>query len=381
MNSSLLNALLALAATMLALSILVQIIQEVYKFLSSSKERSYTNALLDFLGPWAKQILSPGQVMKLQIRGPIQWFRFQPKQRLLPMKCDELTSALESTAPTWVRQTLERLRMEADFQNGKDSSPSPNWLEFLKELGNVEKGSPGYWSASQISDFLVAYGHSVRRAPSSDNSERGQAERLGTISFKESQQWNAGEILKSFQHRFLPHIVRAGDHFDQLQRNFEYQYKRRNLRQTFLIALILTLLFNLSIQKLYRYAKAVPPDEAAALAERSLRLFQQYQETSQTSSSGKKNGGVLIDEQQLKEMVSISREILKQSQGVEFSLVDSGVLANVGAFAGYLFGCFMTALFLSFGAPIWNDATSALLNLQKGKKQERFVAPREDSNG
>jgi hypothetical protein len=385
MNSSLLSAMLALAATMLGLSILVQIVQEVYKYLFSSKEKSYTNALIDFLGPWASQILEPGRVMKLQIRGPMQWFRFRPKQRLLPMERGELVSALELTAPTWVRQALERLKMEVDFQKDKTSaaspSPSPNWENLLTDLGNVEKGSPGYWSASQIKDFLLNHGHLIPGAHPLPDSEQGRPEKLGKVEFSKTQTWIASEILKAFQHQFLPHIVRAGDHFAQLQRNFEYQYERRNLRQTFIIALVMALLFNLSLQRLYQHATAVSPDEAVSLAETNLKLYQQYQETVQTSSLNGKGASAPLDAAQLKKLLGLSREILEQSKGIEFRFVGLDAFGNAKTIGRYILGCLVTALLLSFGAPFWNDATSALLNIQKAKKKESSPSLGEVSNG
>ncbi len=380
MSSALLSTLLALAAAMLALSILVQIVQEVYKYLSSSKERAYTNALLDFLGPWASQILQPGKVMRLQIRGPMQWFRFRPKQRLLPMKRDELISALETTAPTWVRRTLEHLELEAGFQNGKPSPPSPTWRAFLRELGTVEKGAPGFWSAYEIARFLLDYGHSMTPGQAAPGDSEG-TERLGEIRFFEQDQFNAAQTLMAFRQKFLPHILSAGDHYDQLQSNFEFQYGRRNLRQTFVIALIVALLFNLSLQRLYRYASAVSPTEATSLAETSLRFYQEYRQTQDTGSSTRGTEVMSTDTLKLKKLLDLSQEMLEQSKSVKFNLVGNEVLDGLGSFLNYIFGCLITALLLSFGAPIWNDAASALLNLQKRKRPEPATAETGGANG
>jgi hypothetical protein len=380
MNSALLSTLLALAAAMLALSILVQIVQEVYKYLSSSKERAYTNALLDFLGPWSSQLLKPGRVMKLQIRGPLQWFRFRPNERLLPMQHDELISALETTAPTWVKRTLERLKLEVGLQKGNASSPSLIWHNFLAELSAVEKGAPGFRSAHEVSQFLLLYGHTLASPPPrSANFE--QTERLGDIRYINEKPFDAVETLEAFQQKFLPHILRAGVHFEQLGRNFQYQYERRNLRQTFVIALVVALLFNLSLQRLYRYAAAVSPAEASSLAETSLNLFQEYRQASEATPTNSTVEVATMDTLKLKKLLNLSQEILEQSNGVTFNLVGNEVLDGFGSFIHYLFGCLITALLLSFGAPIWNDAASALLNIQKAKRQELLTFQKGASNG
>lgn len=379
MNSALLSTLLALSATMLALSILVQIVQEVYKYLSSSKERSYTNALLDFLGPWSSQLLQPGRVMKMQIRGPLQWFRFRPKQRLLPMQHDELISALETTAPTWVRRTLERLKLEVGFQKGTASSPSPTWRNFLGELGTVEKGAPGFWSAQEVSRFLLSYGHTIARASTSAGSEG--TERLGDILYSEERPFDAAQTLAAFQQKFLPHVLSASDHYDQLQGNFQYQYERRNLRQTFVIGLIIALLFNLSLQRLYHYAAAVSPAEATAIAETNLKLYQEYRQTSAAVPPESVTAVAAMDTLRLRKLADLSQVILEQSGSVTFNLVGNEVLDGFGSFLHYLFGCFITALLLSFGAPIWNDAASALLNIQKAKRQELLPSQKGATNG
>jgi hypothetical protein len=380
MSSALLSTLLALAAAMLALSVLVQIVQEVYKYLSSSKERAYTNALLDFLGPWSSQLLQPGRVMKLQIRGPLQWFRFRPNQRILPMQHDELISALETTAPVWVKRTLERLKLEVGFQNSSTSIPSPTWRNFLTELGAVEKGAPGFWSAYEVSQFLLQYGHRIAPHERKSTDSEG-TERLGDIWYSEEKPFNAAEILAAFRLKFLPHILRAGENFEQLQTNFQFQYERRNLRQTFVIALAVALLFNLSLQRLYHYAAAVSPTEASALAERTLNLYQEYRQAAEVTPTNSTAEVAVMDTLKLKKLMNLSQEILEQSKGVTFNFVGKEVFDGFGTFFNYLFGCLITALLLSFGAPIWNDAASALLNIQKAKRQELLTFQKGTANG
>jgi hypothetical protein len=47
----------------------------------------------------------------------------------------------------------------------------------------------------------------------------------------------------------------------------------------------------------------------------------------------------------------------------------------------YLFWCIMTTIFLTFGAPFWNDIASALLRIQKGKNSAKDSSQKEVNNG
>lgn len=56
-GGSLGTLVLGLAASLLALAVFVQVVQEIYKFLASGKSRADANALRDYLGPWSATIL------------------------------------------------------------------------------------------------------------------------------------------------------------------------------------------------------------------------------------------------------------------------------------------------------------------------------------
>ena len=59
-GSTLLTTILGLAGTFLGLAILVQVIQECWKYLFSTKSSGYERALFAFIGPWARQLMKPG---------------------------------------------------------------------------------------------------------------------------------------------------------------------------------------------------------------------------------------------------------------------------------------------------------------------------------
>ena len=175
LSSSLLSTLIALSGVFLGLSLLVQVLQEVYKYLTSSKSRSYLKVLVDFLGPFAYQLIRPGTLPELQSRGPLQWLRRRPSGRLQPLDRNDLASALERAAAPWIRRGLEALRLEAEIQGGSRRPRSPAFQSFMLQLAGVERGSPGFATAVELSRFLSDWqvetspvGRAVRDEPNDE---------------------------------------------------------------------------------------------------------------------------------------------------------------------------------------------------------------------
>ena len=162
-NTTLLDTLLALAAVFLGLSLLVQVIQEVYKHLTSSKARAYKNALMDFIGPWAEQLFRPGGMLELGLRGPLQFLQRRPSGRLLPMVAETLIGSLEQMAPPWHVRALDAIRTEKRIQNGTPKHPSPAWKTFVADLISAETVMTGYRNAEEVIGFLQRWGHRVRK--------------------------------------------------------------------------------------------------------------------------------------------------------------------------------------------------------------------------
>jgi len=330
-GSPLLSTVLALAAAFLALSIVVQIVQEIYKYFTSSKSRAYANALKDFLGPWTNQLYRSGVLFDLQARGPFQFKRFSPRGALLPMERDDLLRALERTCPPWVKRASDAIEMECRLQEAGPAKPSANWTHFLQDLGRVEKAETGYWDAYEVATLLAEWGHDWKKSAAAD-----EAGRIGdlTVPVGENgiEQVDAGRVRSALRRRFMSHVDKAGADFPQFERNLTYEYKRRNLRQTFFLAFALALLFDLPFDKIYAKANAATPENAVAMAVQA-------------------TGGAV---------------------GLEYLMEWSDVRAvwNDGLFAvlRHLFSCLITALLLSFGAPFWNDLTSSLLQFQRSRK-------------
>lgn len=342
--SPILSTMLALAATFLGLSLLVQVIQEVYKYVTSSKARSYRNALVDFLGPFANRLFDPGVMPEIQVRGPFQFLRRRPTGRLQPLEKDELIASLERTAAPRVRRALDALRFEASIQLKGPGPVSPAFGAFMKELQAVEPGSPGHAPARELLDFLERWGFNPDGSHENGN---------GAIR-------DAAAVLAALRQRFLPHVVHAEDHFSQLAKNFDYAYRRRNLRQTFILGLLLALFINQPFERIFKESAAMPPAEAVALAERTSELYQRHQAE---LPQGDSLAGVL--RQRAEETIKALRESAAPVSYVvgpeEFKRIKEEGIPR------YILGCLVTALLISFGAPLWNDLTGALLRVSQGK--------------
>jgi len=335
-TTPLFSTLLSLAAAFLGLSLLVQVFQEVYKYLTSSKARSYEQALVDFLGPHASKLKRPGTLPDLLTRGPFEFLRRRPTGRLQPMDKDTLVTALERTAAPWIQRAVTALRLETEIQKGKPGGPSSALKQFLRELAGVEQGSPGYFTALEITEFL---GQWDLRAESVD----------------------AAALLLALQHRFLPNVVQTRDNFSQLEKNVDYAYRRRNLRQTFLFGLLTAVIFQLPVDRLYRNAKAVPLEQAIAAAERAQALYQ---------LEAVRDSTAVRDMSELKQVADSIKAVLRSSgTPLDSVLVPRKIAAEfvpIRKGVYYLIGCLLTSLLISFGAPFWNDVTGALLRYAKG---------------
>lgn len=358
-NASLLNILLGIAATFLGLAVLVQVFQEIYKFLTSSRSRAYTKVLVDFLGPWATQLMRPSPLLDMQVSGPFQIRKLRPRGILLPMNQEGLVNALERTAPHWIQRTVAQLKFECKLQGDKKGKTSPEWTNFLEELGEVEKGAPGYWNAHEVAQFLSIWGHKINRPKNGS--------KVGKISAP--KEVISADILVAFRRKFLAHVENVNEHFPQLENNLQYAYRRRNLRQTFTFAFIIAVMFNLPFERIYHAASKASPEETVAVAERTIELYE-----------GQMDGFSQDDSLAAEKHLTLARGILDESL---ISLSGDNVLADylvdrediiglsekkVESILRFIFGCLLTALLVSFGAPFWNDIVKSVLRIKQSKR-------------
>lgn len=347
-TTSLTSAVLALAAVFLALSLLVQVMQEVYKYLSSSRSKSFVNTLTDFLGPHAEQLTRPGVLPDLQVRGPFQFLRRRPVGHLQPMDKDDLLVALERTAAPWIQRALSALRLEASFNQAGSKKPSPSFDQFLRQLHGTVSGAPGHATALEVQQFLGDWG----------------------IKPNSTTAFDAHDVHKALRTRFLPSVVRAEENFTQLVKNFDHNYRRRNLRQTFVFGFLLAFVAQQPLDEIYRAAREVPLDQAMAAAERAQAIY---------ASEAARDTSVVRDMAELRE---VAKSLTATLDTAGAKLPWHGVtVRSLGAQLldpGYVVGCLFTALLISFGAPFWNDLTGALLRVYKGRVP---VQPEETDRG
>lgn len=341
------STILAVAVVFLALSLLVQVIQELYKYLTSSRARSYKNTLVDFLGPHAQQLFQPGVMPDLQVRGPFQFLRRRPTGRLQPMDRDDLVHALERTAAPWVHGALNALRFEVGIQNGTPGSPSPMMQQFLKELANAEPGAEGYATAVALREFFQQWRFT-------DDNERVDARRL----------------LEALRQRFMPAVVRADQSFSQLVKNFDQAYRRRNLRQTFVIGFLLAFVTQLPLDRIIRNAQSVPLEQSLQAAAELRAIYE-----SQAGDTTAPRDPRVLDS--LANAINAALARTGTDLGTKLEWSSLGTELGAGLFnsehlsLGFLIGCLLSAVLISFGAPVWNDITGALLRFYKGRVPEQ----------
>ena len=137
LDDSLLTTILTLAATFLGLSIVVQVIQELYKYLRSSKAKVYEVALIDFFRLLAHELLQPSFLLDILIGDSMQIMKVRSKSWIFLFNKEERSYSLERSAPPWIDQTLNKLNYKVDCQSDNFIACSISLEEYLNELGKV----------------------------------------------------------------------------------------------------------------------------------------------------------------------------------------------------------------------------------------------------
>lgn len=364
--SSIPTVVIGLATAILALSLLVQVLQELWKFLSSSRATCYTKVLEDFLGPWATRMARPGALPEFQARGPFQFRRLGPTGVLLPLGKADLVEGLERTAPPATQRVLRAIRAEADLQAGKAGKPSGEWKRFVSDLDASERESaevaaPDAWEIRGLREFLTT--NELLPAPDSD----------ATI--------DAALALRAFRTRFLDHVVDAERHFDRLQELFQFRWRRRNMRQTFIFGTLIAFFAAQPIDRIYQRAETLSATETIQLAEGIVDLYEAQQEVlaQETERTGTPPP---LTRAQIDSALTISLAALDDTEMSEFN----GWRAFWGPDAQgnpirwdtrvwYLLGSLMTAVLISFGAPFWNDLLGTLIRMRRGTPSSATPPP------
>jgi len=372
-----------MAAGVMALSILVQVLQELYKYLRNSKTLLYRAVLADALGPSVGRLWSAPEFADLRVRGAFQFSRRRPAGQLLPLEKDELTTALTRMSPPWVQRVLAAIQKERQFKTFGTSSDS--WHTLLTQLGSARKGTREYWIARQIAECLCENGHTV--SPLSNQ--------VGTLTANSSLDYE--RLESAFRERFLPQVTRAERIFPLIERQMEYANGRRNLRQSFTIGLIVALAVGTPIQTLYQQALSRSPEETAALAEKLVNIEERRASLAADTTIQEEKRIRILTDSMLIPLGRIIRESHTDSTAtgtglpktlIAQSLTSSSAspirdylngLGKKVASPAYLLGCLITAILVSFGAPFWNDIVKSVLYFQKSRRSQiRTVATGKD---
>lgn len=349
LDQSLIQLIIGISAAILALSIFVQILEELYKYLTSSSSRAYTRVLQDFLGSLGRRLSSAPEFGSFRVRGPFEWLRKYHTGRLLPLNKDDLGKALTKTLPLWVQRTLSHIELEKTVTG--NVTPSRHWRDFLERLGAAERGSKGYWTARDIAEFLTSFGHSWN--PGKETAGKVSVE--GIVNFTLLDQ--------AFRNRFLHHVNRALDSMPQLEQNLNFTLRRRHIRQTTVLAFIVVFLFGLPIQEIYQKAASIDAETSTAVAEKLVNLNEQLlrNDTSAVQNTAVVDSLLRVISLHLHQ--NVLADTVRQSE-VNIPVLKSEHWKKYRGFTGiihYLFGCLITTVLISFGAPFWNDILKTVL--------------------
>jgi hypothetical protein len=361
-GSSLMSVVLAVAATVLALSLLVQVLQELWKFLFSTRSACYTRVLQDFLGPWAKRMTEPGVLPEFVMRGPFQFRRQRPTGNLEPLATPQLVEGLERTAAPWLRRALRALRLEAELQPAGPEAPSPEWKRFVSEVTQSEGSGPGGGDARDVATFLAQHNLGAdKKMPAKIAAQRA---------------------LLAFRERFFPHVRDAEQHAGRLREMFDCQYRRRNQLITFVLGFTVAFVCDQPIQHVINRARAMSPEEASALAANVLQMYEATQAARDTAAARGDTAAAAPELPQLESALSGLVQTLDSLARRDRPDAAPTSLLGFSAFgsaswpgrAWYVLGSLLTAVLLSFGAPFWNDLVGALSNRNRGAPRPRAPA-------
>lgn len=391
-SASLLSTALGLAAALAALSLFVEVVQELYKFLTSSRARCYEQVLRDALGPWIGQVKRQASALELTVRGPFQFLRRRPTGVVLPLDPEDLTNALERTAPDSQRRALEAIRREVRRQeDGGPEPPSGAWTEFLEQLA-VAAGAPVRWLAGPESTEPGEPAPPVRAEPVESRDwaarevlafleERDLAPGArGGAGAERAAPFDARALERDFRERFLPHVERVRELHPRIMQNLEYAYRRRNRRQTFLFGLGVALLANVPLGRLYDDAASLPPSETAALAGQVMTRYEALGCAGPDPAEGCPPAESL---EAARERLAAMVDDLERGRGGPPYMIDlGGVLeGGVRGVLGYLVGCVLTAILITFGAPFWHDLVGALSAASSQRRPPDGRSPTEREEG
>jgi hypothetical protein len=359
-GTSVSSVVIGAAAMLLALALLVQVVQEMWKQLLSTRAGVYTKVLEDFLGPVARQLSQPGVLTDLKSRGPFQFLRLRPQGKLLPLGQADLIEGLEQTTAAWLQRALRALRAEVAVQNGTPTRATEAWLRFMRELLDTAPEGPGDSDRTDLVQFFGELGVSAVGEP--------------------PEPFDAARALEGLRERFMPYALDAERHFGRLEELFDFQYRRRNLLLSFVFGLVAAFLLGYPIQAIVNRASAMSPEQTVALASSVLALSERVAAVESDSgrtapaSPARSDSALRVLHQTLDSLLSVlgrpsgppGADGQSASPSWRYGLAQFARARQRNEEVVYLLGCVVTGLLISFGAPFWNDLLGALTGRARG---------------
>ncbi|UCE24143.1 MAG: hypothetical protein JSU74_12745 [Candidatus Zixiibacteriota bacterium] len=411
MDTQVLTTIIGVAATILAMSVVVQIVQEMYKYFTSSRSRLYVNVLRDHLGDIVELLASKPEFAYLRTRGPFQFLRARPAGRLMPLEAEELRVAVERTAPELVQRTSEQLRRES-VAGGGAALPSADWGRFLVKLSSLRSDDAEFETACKIAEFLSKHGHTWV----------SNKDKVGDVSHDAASpvKFDPKLLLQEIEQTFIPEITKITENSRLIESHLEYATGRRNMRHTVVIGFLLAAIVGLPIQAIYRSAATIPPDKVTEFAESAANMYKAYTEWEESgqeaSPTDTGNVGARGSSQETAPVDSstestdsaaaaanLTDSSATEGQAIDTAGVESDLLSlidritdeymksavpqemvvlvlsdkwqekyeNVADIILYILGSLGTAILIGFGAPFWNDLLKSLLGLKRTLRPTR----------
>lgn len=211
---------IAPAITLLNLALVVTCLGIAYRHLSSSVARHYGKTLEEMLGKWGTELIQSPLTSEFRIRGPFQITNMRLRKRQLPLSRDAFVQACGWVMPGLYGEAMAILNR---------TTAAADWEVFVGRLREMQKESFSAREIVWISDL------------------------------------NKGDLpgTRSALFDLFPKMSRIIANYDGFIARFETTNRRRNLRQFAVIAGLICLGFDLTLNRLFSVGNLGP----------SVRLF------------------------------------------------------------------------------------------------------------
>ena len=308
---------LGIVIWLIGLSVLVQVIQQLWRDFTNSEARAFEKALTELLGPSVRRTLSNDPTVV--VRGPLQRWWGRRAGYVLPMDQESLLSVLETAAPAWQVTVLRVLDEQRRSSGNTDAFPTACLDDVLYALERTVTRAAPPAHAVEVAAFL---------------------ERIGV---RPGQPVNGARAVAAFRRRFFSQLTPLVEHYAQFVRTFEHAYRRRTYRELFVISCVVALSANVA---------TVPRDPASRLGAEDSRVAPELTNAVVVGPCPGVSTGSAPH-------AACGAPVVEQAVGTAGSSEGRDRPGGLWT-VRYLLMSLVTALLLTFGASLGNDITLAL---------------------